>query len=298
MPFDPGAIAQRAAQGNSGTGGGGGGFQYGSGNPFARVEDVPKVFVGKRNREFYYPGSFTARNEQAGNVRSQQRTVRKYENADEYSASFYDMSDDERSAWGDYLVKIGAIEESDKWDFDVLQKFWDKGVELSSAFTARGRDITPKEALATYVGWDGSGDSAAGRARRAAMAEDAPFTGTRKMRSESINLSDPKSAKALTNYVLSKALGREANDEEIAQFREALNNYETANPTVTMSEATYKEGIQTGQTSKTKSGASSAGAEQVLTDLAREEPDYAEYQAAGPIWNAFLAALQSPVSMG
>jgi hypothetical protein len=214
------------------------------------------------------------------------------------AASFYDMDDDARAEWGDYLVKIGLIDPEDADNFEVLQQFWDKGVELSSAFTARGKDVTVQDALATYAGWDGSGESAAARARAAKQAESEPFSGTRTQRTESINLSDPASAKNLANYVLSKALGREALPSEFAQYREALNAYEKQNPQVSTTTATYEEGIQTDQKTVTKGGATSAGAEQTLTDLAREEDDYAEYQAAGPIWNSMLAALASPVSLG
>lgn len=240
------------------------------------------------------PGMAGRINKAHGSTWSEKR----YETADEAAASFYDMDEEERRQFADYLVQIGAIDEDDAWDFELLQQFWEKGVELSSAYTARGKDVTPEDALATLVGWDGSGESAAGRARAAKEAEEAPFSGVRTQISKSINLSDPKSAQALANYVLSKALGREALPEELAQYRDALNNYERSNPQISTTKATYEEGIQTNQETTTKGGATSSGAERVLVDLAREEPDYGEYQAAGPIWNAFLSALSSPVQVG
>lgn len=271
------------APSNSGTGSFGGFPQ----------QQTPMVYMGQTEK--YYPGSFTERNEQAGNVRS--TFVRDLVPADEVSARWYDLDEEERSEWAQYLITIGAIDPEDANDYDTLQFFWDKGVELASAYTARGKDVDPKKALAVYVGWDGSGQSAAGRARAAAAKESEPFTGTRSMRRETVNLSDPASAKALANLALSQALGREALPEELEAYRTALNNYESENPTVSTSTATFEEGIQTDEKTTTRGGASAQGAAQILQDLAREEEDYAEYQAAGPIWNAFMASLASPIQM-
>jgi hypothetical protein len=303
--FDPGSVAQQIAQGGLGRSGlasssaqnaYSGGFQaggYGNGGDVG----VPMVYRGKRTME--YPTGYATKAEEGGRAPVMYgHKVGDYQPADEASASWYDMDDEERKAFADYLIKIGAIDPEDAWNYDALQELWEKGIELSSGYTARGKDVTPEQALATWVGWDGSGESAAARARAAAAAEDEPFTGSRTARSTSINLSDPASAKALANYVVSKALGREALPEELAAYRDALNDYERENPSVTTTTATYKEGIETDQKSTTRGGATAAGSEQILTDIAREEEDYAEYQAAGPIWNAFLSALQSPVSMG
>lgn len=301
MPFDPGAIAQQAAQGGLGASGLASSAAQSAFSGFGGKPDegVPMVYRGP-GRRVEYPAGYATRAEEGGRapVIYGQRKVGKYQPADEASASWYDMDAEEREAFADYLVKIGAIDPEDRDDYDTLQAMWEKGIEISSGYTARGKDVTPEEALATWVGWDGSGQSAAARARAAAAAEQEPFTGSRTSRSTSINLSDPASAKALANYVLSKALGREALPEELDAYRDALNSYETENPSVTTTTATYEEGIQTAQKSTTKGGASASGAEQVLTDLSREEEDYAEYQAAGPIWNAFVASLASPVSMG
>jgi hypothetical protein len=295
--------ADLAAQAKAGGSGGATGGMYGApqgprntgSGSFGGFEQTPMVYMGK-DREHYYPGSFTAANEQAGNVRSS-IGGKDYVPADEAAGRWYDLDEEERSEWAQYLITIGAIDPEDATDFDTLQAFWDKGVELASAYTARGKDITPKEALATYVGWDGSGQSAAARARAAAAAENAPFTGTRTSRSESINLSDPASAKALANYTLTQALGREALPEELEAYRAALNSYESENPSVSTTTATYEEGIQTDQKTTTQGGATAQGAQQTLQDLAREEEDFAEYQAAGPVWNAFMAALASPIQM-
>lgn len=298
MPFDPGAIAQRAAQGGLGSSGLASSAAQSAFGSRGGEPGVPMVYMGKSKREVYYPGSFTAGNEQAGNVRSRIVKTDGIIPADEASASWYDLDDAERREFAEYLVRIGAIDPEDAEDYDTLQALWEKGVELSSGYTARGKEVTPRDALATWVGWDGSGESAAARARAAAAAESAPFTGSRTSRSTTVNLSDPASARSLANYVLSKALGREALPEEIDAYRDALNSYEENNPSVTTTTATYDEGIQTDQKSRTRGGATAAGSEQVLSDLAREEEDYAEYQAAGPVFNAVLAALQSPVQIG
>lgn len=292
-------VASRAASGATGqTGSTTGIFSSAAGSAFAAGgQAVPMVYLGKATREIYYPGSLTEANEQAGSARSRSVTSKDLITQDEAHQRFFDLDDEERAEWAQYLLKIGAIDQEDAWDFETLQGFWDKGVELSAAYTARGKEVDPRQALATFVGWDGSGESAASRARAAAAADSEPFTGSRTQRSTNINLSDPNSAKALANYVLSKALGREALPEELAAYREALNSYEQANPSVSTTTATYEDGIQTNQSTVTKGGATAAGSEQVLTDLAREEEDYAEYQAAGPIWNTVLAALQSPVQL-
>lgn len=304
--------ADIAAQARSGGSGGSTGGMYGApqaprntGSGSFGGFQTPMVYMGSKRtpdttREVTPGGGLIVDPGVAGRVnkaRGSTWTQDEFAPADEAAARWYDLDDEERSEWAQYLITIGAIDAEDAGDYETLQAFWDKGVELASAYTARGKNITPKEALATFVGWDGSGQSAAGRARAAAAAAQEPFTGTRTSRSESINLSDPASAKALANYTLTQALGREALPEELEAYRSALNNYESENPTVSTTTATYEEGVQTDQSTRTRGGATAQGAQQILTDLAREEEDYAEYQAAGPIWNAFMASLASPIQM-
>lgn len=304
-------LAQQARSGGSGGSTGGmygapqGGGTFGGLRP-SSGQGEPGVYMGtKSTPKEYAPGDTAPGSKyEIGGRRPPQiggGDADTFVPQSEAEGRFYDLGWQGRKAFIDYLVMIGAIEEKDAWDLDLVQKFWNKGVEMAAGYAARGNKVTPSEALGIWVGWDGSGESAASRARAAAAEAGEPFEGVRTMRSETVSLSDPASAKALANWALSRALGREAMPGELEAYREALNDYESANPTVSTTRRTYEaqgdQSVPVSEKTRTSGGATAAGAQQTMEDLAREEPNFAEYQAAGPIWNAFVAALASPVSM-
>lgn len=202
----------------------------------------------------------------------------------EAQGEFYRWSDSERNKWGDYLLSLGLIDEGDERNYVALKGAWDDVIGEAANFTAAGKRITPWQVAALVAGGSAQGG---GKAKG--------FTGSKSQTSLSVDLTDPETAKALVNNVLSKQLGRAATPEEMESFRNSLSAAERANPTSTTSTTQYANGDATAQSSTTTGGLSGAGKEQVLQDQAMLKPEYGAYQAATTYFQALASAMGSPV---
>lgn len=100
-----------------------------------------------------------------------------------------------------------------------------------------------------------------------------------------IQLTNPDQAKQLINTAMASLLGRRATGEEYKKFLTTLNEAERSSPIVTTVE---------GDTVTVTGGTSSA---QIAEDYVTSRPDYAEYQAATTFMDAFISALDDPVSI-
>lgn len=100
-----------------------------------------------------------------------------------------------------------------------------------------------------------------------------------------IQLTNPDQAKQLINTAMASLLGRRATSEEYKKFLTTLNDAERSNPIVTSVE---------GDTVTVTGGTSSA---QIAEDYVTSRPDYAEFQTATTFMDAFISALDDPVSI-
>lgn len=197
---------------------------------------------------------------------------------------FYQWSPDQRDKWGDYLVSVGYLPASKAHDYNSLRTAWNDVIEQGAAFTAAGKFLTPKDVAKLMArGSDSSGSGSGG------------YTGTKSATSKSVDLTDPETAKAMVNDILSNALGRAALPEELATFRQTLNAAEKANPVTTTTTGTYQDGDQVSQTSTRSGGLDSAGKQQVLLDEAKKTPEYGAYQAARMVLGWLGQAIAAPV---
>lgn len=185
--------------------------------------------------------------------------------------------------WGDYLVDLGLIDEEDKRDIRVLDEWWEKALDLSATFFERGKRINPRDALRAIAGVGADGKPGSGRSKG--------FTGTKTRTDRQVDLTDPTTARALVNEVLSQHLGRAATDEEIEAFRGTLNAFERANPTLSTTTAQYADGDVVSTNTTTSGGVTQAARQQLLADEAMELPEYGAYQAAATYFNALLGSL-------
>src|SRR5690606_33274625 len=80
---------------------------------------------------------------------------------DEYLGSFLDMDSKARDEWADYLISLGIINDDQRYDFDVLRGAWETAGQLASEMYARGKKVSPRDALKIYAGSD-RGSGAAG----------------------------------------------------------------------------------------------------------------------------------------
>lgn len=209
-------------------------------------------------------------------VKAGQEITRK---SSEAISQFYSWTDAQRKEWGQYLVAQGIIAPSKAGDFDTLKDAWTQAVGDAASYYAVGKRISPKDTIKA----------------RAAIATAQGGATTTTSTEKVVDLTDPTSAKALVNSVLSSQLGREATPEEISSFTKVLNSAESATPATAVTTAT-DNGNGTTTASTTKSGGLSAdGKTQLLVDQARKNPEYGAYQAASTYYNAFLGAIGAPV---
>jgi hypothetical protein len=214
---------------------------------------------------------------------------------EDVQADWFSLEPDEIKRWGQLLVDNGHIDEEDMGDYSTLQKQWFAMAEEAGNLYTRGKKavgIWDAPRFLSGAAWLGESESQ--RIRDLANGATG-FTGSRNSVSKTVQLTDPMSAKALVNSVLARALGRDANPEELAAFTQALNGAESASPSVTNYTSVFENGEQVSQDSTTTGGLSAAGAEQVLVDRAKGSKDYGAYQAATTYFNALTEAIQSPV---
>lgn len=197
----------------------------------------------------------------------------------------------EYDRWGDKLVELGLIDEGDNRNFAVLDDWWQQVIDYTAKFTAVGKRLTPWQVVELMAATGASGSGGSG----GSGGGDGAFTGRRTATSTSVDLTDPATAKALVNRTLSQILGRNANDDEVAAFRSAINSAEQASPTVTNTTTEYADGVATSQSSTTSGGLTDAGRQQMVMDDAMQKPEYGAYQAASTYFNAMTQAIQSPV---
>ena len=193
---------------------------------------------------------------------------------------------DKFTQWGKKLLDLGLIDAGDETSVEILDAVWQDAIDLSARFTVSGKKVSPWEAAGlldpgTYGGRYGSSGGA--------------FTGNRSSTSRSVDLTDPETARAITNDALSRALGRTARPEEAAQFLQVINSAEKSNPTLTTTNTRYDKGVEVGGSSIRSGGVTDAGRTQMVTDQAQEMPEYGAYQAASTYFNAMVDALGSPV---
>ena len=100
-----------------------------------------------------------------------------------------------------------------------------------------------------------------------------------------VQLTDPDSAKQLINTAMASLLGRQATTDEFDTFLKTLNQAEMDNPLTVKIEG--NTAIQSG----------GVNAAQRAQDYTQSRPDYAEFQSATTLMDAFISALDDPVDL-
>lgn len=218
-------------------------------------------------------------------VQRKRKVDRKETDVNDARLEWYRWTDEERRAWAQYLVSIGAIDPEEASDMGLVQKLWESAVDEAANYRAAGKEnVTPWDAVRVAADFGGGPGSKKGG-----------FTGSKTQRSQSVDLTDPTTARAMVNDVLSRRLGREATDDEVRAFTETLNAAERANPTITETIAQYRAGDLVNQSSTTSGGLSAAGKQRVLDEEAMAAPEYGAYQAAAFYAPLLMQAISAPV---
>lgn len=191
----------------------------------------------------------------------------------------------------------------------------------AAAYASRGQRITPNQILEGAIAyrlprgtdWDGTfGDLKAALVENdidvSGIDEEEDLSGTHTTTSTDTSVSrdimDPNDAMALTRAMIQRELGRDPTKAEFEDFISAVQAAQRANPTRTKTTETTtvttdKDGKpidrDSSSSSTTRGGISQAGVEDILLRRARQNPDWAEWQAVGTYAPALFAALGATV---
>lgn len=176
---------------------------------------------------------------------------------------------------------------------------WDDLIKASAGFnqgvTGPGQKMwTPWDVMDSYKndGKFGTVKSADGDwLLDASTGERIKYIGPRTKTStaKKIDLSNPEDVKALTTQMLTELLGRAPNADELAKYRSSINGYEREHPLVTTTTETLDERGEVVETSqKTSGGVSAEGRAGLISEAAKQGPEYGKFQSATTYWDAMM----------
>jgi hypothetical protein len=170
---------------------------------------------------------------------------------------------------------------------------WDGDFDtLPVALAEAGVEVPGLTAVA-----EGEGGEDDGKGKKAL-----PFSGTKTVTSTSTvrDIMDPADAKALTRAMLQRELGRDPTEDEFDDFIGAIQYAQKVNPskTTTTSSQTYEKGelVSQNSNSTTRQGIGADGVADIALQKARQNPNWAEWQAVGTYAPALFEALGATVA--
>lgn len=105
----------------------------------------------------------------------------------------------------------------------------------------------------------------------------------------------PGDAWSSINGAASRLLGRAATPGEVQEFAHKAHQIAANNPTYS---TTTTDPVTGNETTKTKGGYSANDLDLAAANEANSDPEAGAYQAAGPLYNAFLSAISNPFELG
>lgn len=178
--------------------------------------------------------------------------------------------------YGDYATKTDAY----------MNSVWEGLVDLSSQIkTQYGQNVAPLDA---YDWWlENTGRKPGGTAATGGGTTRART----RAREETINFTDPGTARTIVDQTLQSYLGRTATDKEFRAFSQALRSVEENMPVVVEQE-TMAAGTKADRTQRTRTVREGGMNAQSFADAwARGQEGSAEYTAATRLMDAFNEAI-------
>lgn len=294
-----------------GSGGGGGAASAAAAPAQTGYEDAMDVFFGRTKTQkmtpiapgdALIPGKSKVREYEEDEIKSMAEAM----------AMFYE-DDFDMQKLAEEAERYGLRAES----LDDLRSVWETAIQYSANKYSAGSKKTPWEMIPLMGGsWQGGGGEADRSRTMTQTMHEAGRTVTET--ATQVDISNPEQSRALVQDVLSRALGRWATGDELAEFVGTLNTYQRENPSVstrtstttpqTTTQTTTQNGEGTTSTSNTETvggettssttnqqGATAEGGQQLLLEEAMEAPDYGAYQASTTYYDALLGALAAPV---
>jgi len=152
---------------------------------------------------------------------------------------------------------------------------WENVNHFTSIMNASGNKVTPDQYLSQWAAQTGNkGSLVMGPNGVYHWAGDKQ---TFNSSTTDISLSDPATAKYITNNVMQALLGREATPKELAAYRTAINSYETSHPTTSSQSGTVDYLGNRNSSTTSKSGATGEGRQQTVTNPIEQGTEYKAY---------------------
>jgi hypothetical protein len=176
---------------------------------------------------------------------------------------------------------------------------WQKLVNMSAVYGAKGNQVSPFDVLATYVNdsssagvWKKTGD---GLFQVNTITGERQYIGPqfRTTTTAVVNLTDPTTAKAVATSIFQQLLGRDPLPGELNTYASALTQAEQANPTTIDTTNQYDSmGNVIATTKQNQQGGYGADAQKFLAaQQAKSNPEFGATQAATTYENAFTNAV-------
>lgn len=187
----------------------------------------------------------------------------------------YRWSEAQRQRFWDRMVASGQVSPQEPYNFDRLLETWQKFVKRSlEATAATGKDTSPWDVIGLYAGGAGAKSKA------------------RTVKTTNVHLTTGEAARSVLHRMMQGWLGRDASEEEVDNFHASLNSAEKRNPSI----STTRYDASGTPTSQTTTGGLDAGAfTEQYAKGGHWSREHALVQAAGPMFNALLDAIKSPV---
>jgi len=189
----------------------------------------------------------------------------------EHMAAFWDNWN-ANPAWRTKLISgyiaLGNTP-SDALDGFKMFKFWDTLGQASGVASESGKKMTPMQILAFMAGKSGALAAQQAKASAQSMVKDVTNT--------TYTIEDPATALALTQSVLTAALGRQASPDEVKRYTSAIQSYDRANPIIDH----IHQDANGNQTKTTTGGVSSTGEQALIANTANNSAEGQAYQTNG-----------------
>lgn len=221
-----------------------------------------------------------------GGTLPQTQVTRPQYNQAYVDAQMANMSPEDVWALQQQMARAGFIGKKERfapgmWDTKTKNAFKDV-LELANTYTTDVDTALQMAAQGTLLAGESDG-------------LDAPFTGVKRQRDKTVDLTDPQSARTRIRKVLREELGRSPSKEEYAAFVSALGGAERSNPTVVDSSTTFDQGESTG-TDATRSGGIDPGA--FTEEYVIEDPGLSAERNAFTRDTDYYQAAMSVLGMG
>lgn len=188
---------------------------------------------------------------------------------------------------------MGMPEILSAWD-TLVQQAWT--MNKAGVDTKTGNPWTPWDVLNTYsnegmnYGTIKSGDWLID----ARTGERIKYIGPKSKTTteKRVDLSSPEDVRALTTQMLTELLGRAPTTKELASYRASINGYEEKNPQIATTTQTLNDmGEVVNTDTKTSGGTSQAARQALISEQAKQGPEYGKYQGGTTYFNAMMQML-------